>query len=96
MNNGKRARIKKEVKLKKCKYCKATEKLTIDHKIPKVQGGTDETKNLHCLCLRCNTMKSGLSDRQVRRYFNWFVKIQKERVERGSRPYGEAGENSKK
>lgn len=66
---------KKEVKMNKCRYCHSTENLTIDHKIPKIQGGTDDLKNLQCLCKRCNTMKSGLSDRQIRNLFYWFLDI---------------------
>ena len=31
--------------------------LTIDHIIPKFQGGTDEIENLQVLCLTCNMLK---------------------------------------
>lgn len=81
--NQKREGIKK----KKCKYCKANENLTIDHKIPKIQGGTDAINNLQCLCFRCNGTKSGLSDKQVRRLWKWFLWIQEERVKKGKSPY---------
>lgn len=79
--------IRKEVKMKCCKYCKSTENLTIDHKISKVHGGTDDIKNLQCLCRRCNSIKSGLDDGQVRVYFNWFLSIQKSRLEKGKNIY---------
>ncbi len=72
---------------KKCKYCKSKENLTIDHKIPQIIGGTNEAKNLQCLCLRCNTMKSGMSDRQVRSLFRWFLQINADRVKNGGKPY---------
>ena len=72
---------------KKCKYCKSKENLTIDHKIPQILGGSDEKKNLQCLCMSCNTMKSGMSDKQVRSLFRWFLKIQDSRIKNGSKPY---------
>lgn len=71
---------------KKCRYCLSTENLTIDHKIPKVQGGTDEKKNLQCLCKRCNTVKSDLSHKQVQHLFWWFREIEKARADLGSKP----------
>lgn len=73
--------------MKRCQYCRATEDLTIDHKKPIIQGGTDKLSNLTCLCRRCNTTKSGLSDRQVKRLWKWFMEIQKSRVEKGVKPY---------
>jgi 5-methylcytosine-specific restriction endonuclease McrA len=30
---------------------------TIDHKIPKIMGGTDEETNLVCCCGQCNSLK---------------------------------------
>lgn len=78
-----------KIKLKKCKYCKSKENLTIDHKIPLSQQGTNEAKNLQCLCQRCNEMKSGLSDRQVRKLWNWFLDIQKDREKNNYKKYGE-------
>lgn len=77
----------KEIKLKKCKYCKSTENLTIDHKIAKINGGSNEPKNLQCLCKRCNSMKSGFDDKRVRSLWRWFLAIQKSRIEHGSKPY---------
>lgn len=72
---------------KKCKYCKSKENLTIDHKIAKINGGSNDIKNLQCLCLRCNTLKSNLDDRKVRSLFNWFLKRQDSRIKNGSNPY---------
>lgn len=42
----------------KCQYCSATKNLTIDHVIPKCQGGTDCWDNLVLACSRCNAHKS--------------------------------------
>lgn len=82
-------KIRKELNMVKCRYCLSTENLTIDHKIPKVQGGTDERKNLQCLCYDCNQFKSGLSHKQVIRLFGWLTRINKSRKEHGKRAYGE-------
>ena len=79
--------IRSKIKLKRCKYCKSRDNLTIDHKIPIIQGGTDKISNLQCLCKRCNGIKSGLSDKQVRRLWNWFLEIQKSRKEHGAGIY---------
>lgn len=70
---------KKMIRKTKCRYCLTTKNLTIDHKIPKCQGGSNDRKNLQCLCGRCNQMKSGLSHKQVVRLFLWFQDIQKSR-----------------
>ena len=82
-----RYEIKRGVKMKKCKYCKSTENLTIDHKVPLVQGGKNDIKNLQCLCKRCNGVKSFLSDRQVRNIWGWLLQVQKDRISRGANPY---------
>lgn len=50
-----------------CKYCGSKENLTIDHKIPKILGGTDEKSNLQTLCEDCNKLKSGIPDVTFRR-----------------------------
>ena len=78
---------KKEIKMNRCRYCKATENLTIDHKIPRIQGGKDVITNLQCLCKRCNGIKSGLSHKQVRGLFKWFLSIQDNRALRGAKPW---------
>ena len=71
----------------KCRYCKTTENLTIDHKIALIKGGKDEPKNFQTLCERCNNIKSQLSHKEVLRYFQWFLEIQKGRTEKGKKPY---------
>jgi 5-methylcytosine-specific restriction endonuclease McrA len=45
---------------KYCKYCGATENLTIDHKHPVSLGGTDDLSNLQTLCYDCNSLKSNI------------------------------------
>ena len=71
----------------KCKYCRGKENLTIDHKIPVALGGTNERKNLQCLCQRCNQMKSKMTDKQIKSLFRWFLQIQEDRVKNNSKPY---------
>jgi len=80
-------KLRDKIKMKRCKYCKSKENLTVDHKVPIIQGGTNKTTNLQCLCLDCNRIKSGLSHKQVIRYFNWFLKIQKGRLAADKQPY---------
>jgi 5-methylcytosine-specific restriction endonuclease McrA len=46
----------------RCQYCGKhypTRELTIDHVIPRVQGGAHTWENLVCACIRCNTRKGG-------------------------------------
>ena len=87
MNRSQRKNLKSILKMKRCRYCKATENLTLDHKIPIIQGGTEKLSNLQCLCKRCNMLKSGLSNKKVKSLWRWFNTIQKEREERGKKPY---------
>lgn len=78
---------KKEYKEKKCRYCKSKENLTLDHKVPIVQGGKDDVSNFQTLCMRCNGTKSGLSHNQVMNYFRWFLAIQEGRKANKAKPY---------
>ncbi len=41
----------------KCVYCGATERLTIDHKVPISRGGQTKTANLLTACHSCNSSK---------------------------------------
>lgn len=75
MNSNKRKWIKQELKMKKCKFCKTKENLTIDHIQPLSRGGTDKIKNLQCLCRRCNSLKSNLSNAEIRRIVKWWLEI---------------------
>ncbi len=52
----------------KCQYCGKrfpSVELTLDHVVPRVQGGTNSWTNLVCACLRCNTKKGGRTPRQA-------------------------------
>jgi len=73
--------------MKRCKYCKSTEDLTVDHKVALINGGADELKNWQCLCKFCNQRKSELSDKHVKSLFKWFLRIQEGRVSKGKKPY---------
>ena len=44
----------------KCGKCKTTENLTINHKIPLSQGGTNESENLEILCRKCHDHYHGI------------------------------------
>jgi len=52
----------------RCQYCGkhfATKELTIDHIVPRVQGGEHTWVNLVCACVRCNTRKGGRTPSQA-------------------------------
>ena len=87
MNKSKKVRIKKLLKMEQCKYCGSTENLTLDHKVPTILGGSDDIKNLQCLCKRCNGIKSGMSHNTVKALFSWFLEIQATRIEKGIKPW---------
>jgi 5-methylcytosine-specific restriction endonuclease McrA len=40
-----------------CYYCGSTSKLTVDHLIPRIKGGADESDNLIWACRSCNSSK---------------------------------------
>lgn len=74
--------------MKKCRYCLTTKNLTMDHKIPKIQGGSDDIKNMQSLCKKCNGIKSGLSHKQVLRYAQWINYINTRRELKGKHSLG--------
>lgn len=46
----------------RCQYCGnrfSTRELTLDHIVPRVQGGDNSWTNLVCACVRCNARKGG-------------------------------------
>ncbi len=46
----------------RCQYCGRsfpTRELTLDHVVPRVQGGVNSWTNLVCACVRCNARKGG-------------------------------------
>lgn len=42
---------------RKCKHCGTNERLSIDHIIARINGGTDDPSNLQTLCMPCNRRK---------------------------------------
>jgi hypothetical protein len=40
-----------------CAYCGSKENLTLDHIIPKINGGKDKITNMLCACHSCNQSK---------------------------------------
>jgi 5-methylcytosine-specific restriction endonuclease McrA len=52
----------------RCQYCGrhfATKELTLDHVLPRVQGGEHTWENLVCACVRCNAKKGGRTPQQA-------------------------------
>ncbi len=50
----------------KCVYCGAAHPLTLDHILPRCQGGTSNEKNLCTACARCNSYKAGRTPQEWR------------------------------
>ena len=53
----------------RCQYCGrhyTTRELTLDHVVPRVQGGEHTWENLVCACVRCNARKGGRTPEQAR------------------------------
>lgn len=52
----------------RCQYCGhtfPTSELSIDHVLPRSQGGADTWENLVCACVRCNAKKGGRTPEQA-------------------------------
>jgi len=52
----------------KCQYCGkhfSTKELTLDHVMPRVQGGVHTWENLVCACVKCNAKKGGRTPEQA-------------------------------
>lgn len=55
-----------------CQYCGhhfPTNELSIDHVMPRAQGGGDTWENLVCSCVRCNAKKGGRTPEQAHMSF---------------------------
>jgi 5-methylcytosine-specific restriction endonuclease McrA len=53
----------------RCQYCGkhfSTKELTLDHVLPRVQGGDNSWTNLVCACVKCNARKGGRTPSQAR------------------------------
>jgi 5-methylcytosine-specific restriction endonuclease McrA len=51
-----------------CQYCgcrPGTEELTVDHVVPRVQGGKTEWENCVASCIECNAKKAGRTPKQA-------------------------------
>ena len=44
---------------KACCYCGSEDKLSVDHLIPRIRGGADDSDNLILACRACNSSKQG-------------------------------------
>lgn len=52
-----------------CQYCGKTEstnKLSLDHVVPRSHGGPTTWENIVCCCLRCNSRKGGRTPKQAK------------------------------
>jgi 5-methylcytosine-specific restriction endonuclease McrA len=50
----------------RCRYCGRTDNpLSIDHVVPRCQGGSDNADNLAVACRRCNSRKNGRTPAQA-------------------------------
>ena len=52
----------------RCQYCGEkfpTSELSLDHIIPRSQGGGESWENLVCCCVKCNTRKGGRTPKQA-------------------------------
>jgi 5-methylcytosine-specific restriction endonuclease McrA len=51
-----------------CQYCGkryATAELSLDHVVPRSQGGVSTWENIVCACVRCNVRKGGRTPKQA-------------------------------
>lgn len=55
---GRKARV---LAAGRCAWCGATKRLTVDHIVPLVAGGSNRLRNLQCLCRSCNLAKGDMT-----------------------------------
>lgn len=48
-----------------CRYCGSERNLSIDHVVPRIQGGSNELENLVVACRSCNSRKGGRTPEQA-------------------------------
>lgn len=51
-----------------CVYCGTTERLLLDHKVPRSRGGGDELENLQILCADCNSHKGARTEAEASKH----------------------------
>lgn len=74
MNPGQRRRLRTIVYARdngECVYCRSRYRLTLDHRIPKSQGGKNTPENCVTCCYSCNRQKGTMS---VEAFLAWMVK----------------------
>lgn len=81
---------------KRCKYCRSTENLTLDHKVAKINGGQDKVTNYQVLCQECNGTKSNLDHKRLMTIARWVYKTNKKREVEGKLPLGMRKSNNHK
>ena len=67
----------------RCQYCGkrfATSELSLDHVVPRIQGGRATWENIVCACLKCNVRKGGRTPREAN------MKLYREPVEPRTSP----------
>ena len=59
---------------KKCRYCNSillVNNMACDHILPLSLGGDSTPKNLQMICMRCNTRKGPLTDKDFLKLLKW-------------------------
>lgn len=51
---------------RRCVYCGSGERLSLDHRIPEIRGGTHDIENLATACLSCNGAKRDMTEEEYR------------------------------
>ena len=62
---------------RKCRYCTTTllvNNMACDHIHPLSLGGVSTPENLQMICMRCNTRKGPLTDREFTKILKWLSK----------------------
>ena len=62
---------------KKCRYCNTillVSNMACDHIHPLSLGGDSTNKNLQMICMRCNTRKGPLTDKEFNKLLKWLGK----------------------
>ena len=62
---------------RKCRYCNTillVSNMACDHIHPLSLGGNSTNKNLQMICMRCNTRKGPLTDKEFTKLLNWLNK----------------------
>ena len=62
---------------RKCRYCNTTlivSNMACDHIIPLSMGGNSTPPNLQMICMRCNTRKGPLTNKNFKKILHWLRK----------------------